>query len=141
MLTQEDVAEALAIAAAGPLQRLAEAIVAGVEDLVVLDGPTVGTARYDVREPVESIRFGLTEVLVTRAEVELDGVGGWAMRLGDDRAAVLAAAVCDAEVQRQGPHAGDVLALCSLVRADAADRNARRWAELRPTIVNFEELD
>jgi len=141
MPTQEDVAGALAIAAAGPLQRLAEVIAARAGELVVLDGPTVGTARYDVREPVESIRFGLMEVLISRAEVELDGVGGWAMRLGDDRAAVLAAAICDAEVQRGGPHAPEVLALCSLVQAEAADRDRQRWSELRPTIVSFEELD
>lgn len=141
MPTREELAGLLATAAAAPLRHLADAVLETSPPPVLLDGPTVGTAPLHVREPVERIRFGLIDVLVTRAEIELDGHRGWAMRMGDDRASTLAAAVCDAEVQRNGPLAADVLALCELVAAEHVADRARRWAELEPTIVHFEELD
>ncbi len=141
VLTREERSELLALAGGDPLRSLADAVLATCPPPVVLDGPTVGTAPCIVREPVQSIRFALIDVLVTRAEVELEGSRGWAMRLGDDRLATLAAAVCDAEVERHGPLAGDVLALCALTAHDDAERRSRQWAELNPTIVSFEELD
>ena len=107
----------------------------------VVTGVTPAGDVHHVREPVERSRSGLIAVLVTRAEIELDGHRGWAMRMGDVRASTLAAAVCDAEVQRNGPLAAAVLALCELVAAEHAADRARRWAELEPTIVHFEELD
>ncbi len=141
VLAEEELAGYLALAATEPLHALADAIIASSPGLRVLAGPTVGTARYDVREPVEAIRFGLVEVLITNAEVELEGSHGWATRLGDDRVGTLSAAICDAEVQRNGPLADSVRALCELVRTDLAEQHARRWAELLPTVVHFEELD
>ncbi|AGP61058.1 phosphonate C-P lyase system protein PhnG [Streptomyces rapamycinicus] len=70
----------------------------------VLVGPDVGCVTAQVREPVLEQRFLLGDVLACRAEVELAGHRGWAMRLGDDRAAALAAAVLDAEAQSgRGP--------------------------------------
>jgi alpha-D-ribose 1-methylphosphonate 5-triphosphate synthase subunit PhnG len=89
---------------------------------------------------VAAERFLLGDVMACRAEVELDGQRGWAMRLGDDRAAVLAAAVLDAEVQADRPHAAEVDALCHVVATRRAEREDREWAELAPTIVAFEEL-
>jgi alpha-D-ribose 1-methylphosphonate 5-triphosphate synthase subunit PhnG len=72
--------------------------------------------------------------------VELAGHRGWAMRLGDDRVAVLAAAVLDAEVEAGRPRAAEVDRLCQVVAARQAERRDREWAELAPTIVEFEEL-
>ena len=68
------------------------------------------------------------------------GHRGWAMRLGDDRAAVLAAAVLDAEVGASRPHAAEVDRLCHAVAVRQAEREDREWAELAPTVVEFEEL-
>ena len=62
------------------------------------------------------------------------------MRLGDDRAAVLAAAICDAEVQAARPRAADVAALCRRVADRVAAEEVAEWAELAPTVVEFEEL-
>lgn len=73
-------------------------------------GPDVGTVVLTVREPVETTRFHLGEVLVTRCQLEHRGVTAWAMRMGDDRAATLAAAICDAEVEADGPAAAAVRA-------------------------------
>ncbi|HEY4422135.1 MAG TPA: phosphonate C-P lyase system protein PhnG, partial [Pseudonocardia sp.] len=85
-------------------------------------------------------RFLLGDVLACRAEVELAGTRGWAMRLGDDRVAVLAAAVCDAEAEADRPMAGEVAELCRRVAAREAAAEAAEWAVLGPTVVAFEEL-
>lgn len=106
----------------------------------VLTGPLVGVVVAQVREPVLAERFLLGDVLACRAEVELAGQRGWSMRLGDDRAATLAAAVLDAEVEAVRPGADQVADLCHTVARRRAEREAAEWAEIAPTIVEFEEL-
>lgn len=94
-----------------------------------------------VREPIAQERFHLGEVLVTRAEVEVDGSRGWSMRMGDDRLAALAGAVLDAEVEAGRPLAGEVIDLCAMTERDERERDEREWDELQPTEVRFDELD
>ncbi|BBX64252.1 hypothetical protein MSAS_34260 [Mycobacterium saskatchewanense] len=130
----------LALAEADELRALADACLADGTDVRVLVKPEVGFVSAQVREPVAAERFLLGDVLACRAEVQLAGQRGWAMRLGDDRAAVLAAAVLDAEAEAGRPHAADVDALCRSVVARRTEREDREWAELAPTIVTFEEL-
>jgi alpha-D-ribose 1-methylphosphonate 5-triphosphate synthase subunit PhnG len=130
----------LARAEADELRVLADACLADGVDVRVLVAPEVGFVSAQVREPVAAERFLLGDVLACRAEVELAGQRGWAMRLGDDRAAVLAAAVLDAEVQAGRSRATEVDALCHAVATQQAQRQDREWGELAPTIVEFEEL-
>ena len=63
------------------------------------------------------------------------------MRMGDDRASTLAAAVCDAEVIAGGPAAGTVERLVTETRRQLDAERAEEWRELEPTIVAFEEMD
>ena len=130
----------LAKAETEELHVLADACLADGTDVGVLVAPEVGLVSVQVREPVAEERFLLGDVLTCRAEVELAGHRGWAMRLGDDRVAVLAAAVLDAEVEAGRPHAAQVHRLCQAVAAREAERQDREWAELAPTVVEFEEL-
>lgn len=132
--------ELLAVAEPDELRSLADACLADGVEVHILVAPEVGVVSAQVREPVAQERFLLGDVLACRAEVELAGHRGWAMRLGDDRAAVLAAALLDAEVQAGGSHAADVDRLCHIVAVRQSEREAREWAELAPTIVEFEEL-
>lgn len=132
--------ELLALAEPDELRSLADACLADGVEVRILVTPEVGVVSAQVREPVAQERFLLGDVLACRAEVELAGHRGWAMRLGDDRAAVLAAALLDAEVQAGRSHAADVDRLCHIVAVRQAEREAREWAELAPTIVEFEEL-
>ena len=130
------------LAEAGPaeLRELADACLADGADVRVLLAPEVGCVPTQVREPVAGERFLLGDVLACRAEVELAGHRGWAMRLGDDRAAVLAAAVLDAEVQAGRARASEVDELCREVARRRQEREEQEWAELAPTVVEFEEL-
>ncbi|WAJ45284.1 phosphonate C-P lyase system protein PhnG [Mycobacterium sp. Aquia_216] len=130
----------LAHAETEELRLLADACLADGADVRVLVAPEVGLVSTQIREPVAGERFLLGDVLACRAEVELAGHRGWAMRLGDDRVAVLSAAVLDAEVEAGRPRAAEVDRLCHVVAARQAERQDREWAELAPTIVEFEEL-
>ena len=94
-----------------------------------------------VREPVCEERFFLGEVLVTRAEVELDGTRGWAMRIGEDRAATLAAAILDAETEADGEFADRIVGFCHEVKTDRRWAREQEWAEIAATEVHFDVID
>lgn len=138
--TTEERAALLALAEPAELIGLADACLADGARPQVLVAPEVGCVATQVREPVAGERFLLGDVLACRAEVELGGARGWAMRLGSDRAAVLAAAICDAEVAAGRAQATAVNALCRRVGERVQAAEAAEWAELAPTVVEFEEL-
>lgn len=136
--------EALAAAPAERLVPLAEQALAGAADgpgeLRAVHPPEVGTVTMTVREPVEQSRFLLADVLVTRCEIEHREARAWAMRIGDDREATLAAAILDAESEADGPLAPRIDALCRAVQHEEATARAAEWDELAPTVVSFEEM-
>ena len=123
------------------LATVAEECLATAPSPDVHHGPDVGTVVLTVPEPVETTRFHLGEVLVTRCQLEHRGVTTWAMPMGDDRAATLAAAICDAEAEAGGPAADAVDRLVAETRGHLAAARAEEWTELEPTIVAFEEMD
>jgi alpha-D-ribose 1-methylphosphonate 5-triphosphate synthase subunit PhnG len=137
-------AELLAIAEDNDLVELAERCLQGalddVPDTIVIEPPTVGTIPLSVREPVVGERFILADVLATQAEVEHRGHRGWAMRLGDNTTATLAAAICDAEAASGAGLADEVELLCRRTERNLADQAAAEWQELARTEVRFEEL-
>lgn len=138
-LSRERVCELLAVADAEKLVALADRCLEGA-DLRVVRPPETGTVLTRVREPVAGIRFNLVDLLVSSAEVEVDGVPGWGMRVGEEPEAALAQAVCDARVAQSGPYAGEIRDFAADVAAtDAAARRAE-WDTLAPTIVEFEEV-
>lgn len=139
--TREARAELLARADRTDVIGLADRCLADAPGPDVLRGPEVGMVMLTVREPVEATRFHLGEVLVTTCEVEHRGARGWVVRMGDDRHAALAAAVLDAEAEAGGPLAGDVVALCTTTADRVARQRAQEWADVRPTVVDFEEMD
>lgn len=109
-------------------------------DTRLVSEPTVGMVPVSVREPVVGERFILVDVLATRSEVDHRGQRGWAMRLGDDKEATVAAAICDAEAAANGPMTGEIDELCAQTDRLLAESSAAEWAELLPTEVHFEEL-
>jgi alpha-D-ribose 1-methylphosphonate 5-triphosphate synthase subunit PhnG len=132
--------ELLAQADGGALVELAERCMA-TGDTHLAGEPVVGMVPMCVREPVVGERFLLVDVLVTQAEVDHRSERGWAMRLGDDKAATVAAAICDAEAAGGVGLTGEIDALCLATAQTMAHREATEWAELLPTEVRFEELD
>ena len=139
-ITREERLALLAEAAGDELIGAADACLAAASSFAVITPPSVGCVTAQVREPVLRQRFFLGDVLACTAEVEFDGVRGWAMRLGDDRAAVLAMAVLDAAAACSPGLANEVDALCERAAERSRGADAAEWAELSPTIVQFEEL-
>lgn len=139
-MDRERRAELLALAGSAELVALADRCLADGATPTVLVAPEVGCVATEVVDPVGAERFLLGDVLACRAEVELAGHRGWAMRLGGDRAAALAAAVCDAEVEAGRAQSGEIAALCRRVAEREAAAEAAEWAALAPTVVAFEEL-
>lgn len=137
-LSREERWALLAAAEGEELIELADRCLAASETVTVTVPPRTGCVTAQVRDPVLRQRFFLGDVLACTAEVELDGVRGWAMRLSDDCAAVLAMAICDAAGETGS--AAVIEDLCRQVAAREAERDAAEWAELVPTIVEFEEL-
>jgi alpha-D-ribose 1-methylphosphonate 5-triphosphate synthase subunit PhnG len=133
-------AELLAAADESELIALADRCLEGAPGARVSSGPTVGTIPFCVREPVVGERFLLADVLATQAEVEHRGQRGWAMRLGDSRAATLAAAICDAEAASGAGLAAEVDRLCSHTEQHRQRESQLEWAELSRTEVHFKEL-
>jgi alpha-D-ribose 1-methylphosphonate 5-triphosphate synthase subunit PhnG len=133
-------AELLAVAEESELVALADRCLQAAPDTRVVESPTVGTIPLCVREPVVGERFILADVLATQAEVAHRGQRGWAMRLGDDATATLAAAICDAEAASGTGLAIEVDQLCRRTERRLAEEAAREWAELSRTEVHFQEL-
>jgi alpha-D-ribose 1-methylphosphonate 5-triphosphate synthase subunit PhnG len=141
MMSVEERSELLAAAEPADLVALAERCLDRYGEPQLLIAPETGLVMLQVREPVQRERFHLGEVVVTRAEVHLAGHRGWSMRLGRDRLAALAGAVCDAAANAGGPLAAEVDALCERTRDALATLEAETWADLVATTVAFEELD
>ena len=139
-LPAERRAELLAVADESDLVALADLCLRAAPDTQVIEPPTVGTIPLCVREPVVGERFILADVLATQAEVAHRGQRGWAMRLGADAAATLAAAICDAEAASGAGFALEVDRLCRRTEQVRTDEAAREWAELARTEVHFREL-
>ena len=140
VITREERLALLAVAPGDKLIDAADSCLATASAFAVVTPPAVGCVPAQVREPVLRQRFFLGDVLACTAEVEFDGVRGWAMRLGDDRAAALAMAVLDAAAACSPDLAREVDALCARAAERAAAADAAEWTELSRTIVQFEEL-
>jgi len=139
-MSREERLALLAGASCDELIDAADACLAAASSFAVVTPPAVGCVPAQVRDPVLRQRFFLGDVLACTAEVELDGTRGWAMRLGDDRAAALAMAVLDAAAACSPDLAREVDALCARTAERDREADAVEWAELSPTIVQFEEL-
>jgi alpha-D-ribose 1-methylphosphonate 5-triphosphate synthase subunit PhnG len=91
-----------------------------------------------LREPVKESLFYLGEVMVSEAVVELDGVKGMAVIMGDDAEKVLNMAIIDAACN-SGVFEGwsDLLAL----EREQLEQERRENAMHLQTMVNFRSMD
>lgn len=144
MTSGKQIVEALAIAEPKAVIEVADRIVQDAEDVGiavhVIRPPEIGTVVAQIREPLAKKRFILADVQTVQAEVEIAGVRGWSMRMGSNRHAALASAVCEAEYFRNGPHSGQVQDLATKTLRAWEQERAEQWRSLVPTIVEFEEV-
>ncbi|WP_129114686.1 phosphonate C-P lyase system protein PhnG [Halegenticoccus tardaugens] len=123
------------------LAELADAVLADGPELRVLREPSAQLVMQRVTEPVEKRPFNLGEVLVTAAEVELDGARGFAMIPGKEERAALSGAIVDAAVAAGHDLTDRIAAELRAAAAARERRRRRRWAESRATTVEFETME
>ncbi|MDR1909417.1 MAG: phosphonate C-P lyase system protein PhnG [Spirochaetaceae bacterium] len=111
------------------------------EEVRILKEPEKTMVLLRVREPVRGEDFYLGEMLAVHCTVELGGVRGAAVIMGDDLAGVRAAAVIDA--LHSGGFPGFALIEGELLRLgeEREEGRARQAALVRGTQVIFQALE
>ena len=105
---------------------------------VVIKEPGKTLAMIKMREPVKQGLFYIGEVIVCEALVELDGVKGLAVAMGDDLEKTLDMAIIDAAVNK-GVFTGMDILLA--LEREQNDRVKRENAMHLKTMVNFNSID
>jgi alpha-D-ribose 1-methylphosphonate 5-triphosphate synthase subunit PhnG len=122
------------------LESLAEKAAAGLE-ISLLKGPEKTMILLQAREPVQQSRFYLGELLAAHCVVEIAGVRGAAVLMGDDLDKARAAAVLDAA--HTGNFSCFALVEGELLRLEEERKAglAKEAAEIRKTKVSFQSLE
>ena len=105
---------------------------------VIIKEPGKTLAMIKMREPVKESLFYIGEVIVCEAVVEIDGVRGVAVALGDDTEKTLDMAIVDAAVNK-----GIFTGMDRLIELEKEqdDRIMRENAMHLKTMVNFQSMD
>jgi alpha-D-ribose 1-methylphosphonate 5-triphosphate synthase subunit PhnG len=123
------------------LGRFANEILADDPLLSVRQEPRPQLVMQQVREPVERRPFNLGEVLVTPAEVDLDGARGFAMVPGKNERAALSGAIVDAAVAAGHETTSNIVEALEDVDARRREQRRRTWAESKHTTVDFQTME
>ena len=105
---------------------------------VIINQPGKTLAMIKMREPVKQSLFYIGEVIVCEAVVELDGVKGVAVAMGDDIEKTLDMAIIDAAINK-GVFTGMDMLLT--LEKEQNDRIMRENAMHLKTMVKFESMD
>jgi len=105
---------------------------------VIVKEPGKTLAMIKMREPVKQSLFYIGEVIVCEAMVEIDGVKGVAVTMGDDTEKVLDMAIIDAAINKGVFRGMDTLLA---LESEQNDRVMCENAMHLKTMVNFESID
>jgi alpha-D-ribose 1-methylphosphonate 5-triphosphate synthase subunit PhnG len=129
--------EALAATDTRALEALADEILAGGVEVSVCSGPESVSAPVRVGVPGSGdTTVVLGHVALTRCTVLLDGVRGDGLRTGYDLPGAVAAAICDAECERDGTLSSRVHDLCRTGQGAAAQSRSERADLVATTTVD-----
>jgi len=117
------------------------ALSAGVMEthtVAIIKEPAKTLAMIKMREPVKQSLFYIGEVIVCEAMVELDGVKGMAVCMGDDTEKTLGMAIIDAAINK-----GVFKGMEELIALEKEQENIlrRENAMHLKTMVNFTSMD
>jgi alpha-D-ribose 1-methylphosphonate 5-triphosphate synthase subunit PhnG len=133
--------ELIAACEAETLGRFANDVLADDPPLFVRQEPRPQLIMQQVQEPVERRPFNLGEVLVTPAEVDLDGARGFAMVPGKSERSALSGAIVDAAVAGGHRATADIVEALEDVDARRREQRRRTWAESKHTTVDFQSME
>jgi len=105
---------------------------------VIVKEPAKTLTMIKVREPVKQSLFYIGEVIVCEAAVEIDGVGGTAVLMGDNTEKTLHIAIIDAAINK-----GVFCGMDTLLELENEqnEEEARENAMFLKTTVNFQSMD
>ncbi|WP_254761720.1 phosphonate C-P lyase system protein PhnG [Natrinema marinum] len=133
--------ELIAACEEATLAQFADDVLEGDPPLSVRQEPRPQLLMQRVREPVERRPFNLGEVLVTPAEVELEGTRGFAMVAGKRERAALSGAIVDAAVAAGREETPAIVAALEDVATRQREQRRREWARSKHTAVEFETME
>jgi alpha-D-ribose 1-methylphosphonate 5-triphosphate synthase subunit PhnG len=133
--------ELIAACEESTLARFADDVLEDDPPLSVHQDPRPQLLMQQVQEPVERRSFNLGEVLVTPAEVELDGTRGFAMVPGKAERAALSGAIVDAAVAAGHETCPSIVTALEEVATRQQERRRTGWAESKHTAVEFETME
>lgn len=133
--------ELIAVCDGATLAGLADDILAANPSLAVRQDPRPQLVMQQVPEPVEGRPFNLGEIVVTPAEVELDGASGFAMRPGKAERDALSGAIVDAAVAGDHPLTDEIVATLETARADYRSSRKEAWGRSTNTRVDFDVME
>ncbi|MDR1373790.1 MAG: phosphonate C-P lyase system protein PhnG [Treponema sp.] len=122
------------------LKTLAEKAAAGLK-VILLKGPEKTIVLLQSREPVQHSRFYLGELLAAHCVVEIAGVRGAAVQMGDDLDKARAAAILDAAHTGRFPCFAQVEPELLRLETERKAALAKEAAEIWRTRVSFEALE
>jgi len=123
------------------LARFANEILEADPQLKILQEPKPQLLMQQVREPVERRPFNLSEVVVTPAEVELDGERGFAMHPGKSERAAFSGAIVDAAIAAGHERKEEMTAALEADRERREAERTRKWSESQHTAVTFQTME
>ena len=105
---------------------------------VIIKEPGKTLTMIKMREPVRQSLFYIGEVIVCEAMVEIDGINGMAVTIGDDIEKVLDMAIIDSAINKGVFTGMDTLLT---LEKEQNDKVMRENAMHLKTMVNFESMD
>ena len=105
---------------------------------VIVKEPGKTLTMIKMREPVKQSLFYIGEVIVCEAAVEIDGVKGIAVAMGDDAEKTLDMAIIDAAINKGVFTGMDILLVLEKEQNDAVMRENAMHLK---TMVNFNSMD
>jgi alpha-D-ribose 1-methylphosphonate 5-triphosphate synthase subunit PhnG len=133
--------ELIAVCDGATLTGFADEILASNPSLAVRQDPRPQLVMQQAPEPVEGRPFNLGEIVVTPAEVELDGEGGFAMRPGKAERDALSGAIVDAAVAGDHRLTEEIVAALESARTDHRSSRQREWGRSTHTTVDFDVME
>ena len=133
--------ELIAACEAATLAEFANDVLETDPPLSVRQEPRPQLLMQRVREPVQRRPFNLGEVLVTPAEVRLDGARGFAILPGKAERGALSGAIVDAAVAGGHEQTPEIIDALETTAAREREQRQQAWGQSKHTAVEFETME
>lgn len=110
------------------------------QEVIVVKEPSKTLTMIKMREPVKNSLFYIGEVMVSEAIVEINGIKGMAVTMGDDFDKVLSMAIIDCGFNNGLPVMKKIESELVLIEAKQEKRKEKENAMHLKTMVNFNTM-